>query len=69
MTDVDVLPSDTSWPFEPTTGVHQFGGGSLVLVGCAILDANRDTFCHWALGAACATACEVIALSGTRRLS
>jgi hypothetical protein len=40
----------------------------LVLVGCAILDANRDTFCHWALGAACATACEVIALSGTRRL-
>src|ERR1700739_1956103 len=28
MTDVDVLPSDTSWLFEPTTGVHQFGGGS-----------------------------------------
>jgi hypothetical protein len=27
-TDVDVLPSDTSWLFEPTTGVHQFGGGS-----------------------------------------
>jgi hypothetical protein len=23
-----VLPSDTSWLFEPTTGVHQFGGGS-----------------------------------------
>src|ERR1700747_2237394 len=29
MTDVDVLPSDTSWLFEPTTGVHQFGGGSV----------------------------------------
>jgi hypothetical protein len=28
MTDVDVLPFDTSWLFEPTTGVHQFGGGS-----------------------------------------
>ena len=28
-TDVDVLPSDTSWLFEPTTGVHQFGGGSV----------------------------------------
>src|ERR1700745_2736784 len=28
MPDVDVLPSDTSWLFEPTTGVHQFGGGS-----------------------------------------
>src|SRR5258705_890253 len=28
MTDVDVLPSDTSWLSEPTTGVHQFGGGS-----------------------------------------
>jgi hypothetical protein len=27
-TDVDVLPSDTSWLFEPTTGVHQFGEGS-----------------------------------------
>jgi predicted ATPase len=26
---VDVLPSGTSWLFEPTTGVHQFGGGSL----------------------------------------
>jgi hypothetical protein len=24
-----VLPSDTSWLLEPTTGVHQFGGGSL----------------------------------------
>jgi hypothetical protein len=23
-----VLPSDTSWLLEPTTGVHQFGGGS-----------------------------------------
>ena len=23
----DVLPSDTSWLFEPTTSVHQFGGG------------------------------------------
>src|SRR5579863_8808310 len=31
-TDVDVLPSDTSWLFEPTTGVHQFGGGSVELV-------------------------------------
>jgi hypothetical protein len=31
MTDVDVLPSDTSWLSEPTTGVHQFGGGSEVL--------------------------------------
>jgi hypothetical protein len=30
MTDVDVLPSDTSWLFEPTTGVHQFGGGSAI---------------------------------------
>jgi hypothetical protein len=29
MTDVDVLPFDTSWLFEPTTGVHQFGGGSV----------------------------------------
>ena len=29
-TDVDVLPSDTSWLFEPTTGVHQFGGGSVL---------------------------------------
>jgi len=29
MTDVDVLPSDTSWLSEPTTGVHQFGGGSV----------------------------------------
>jgi hypothetical protein len=29
MTDVDVLPSDTSWLSEPTTGVHQFGGGSI----------------------------------------
>src|SRR5882757_3732446 len=27
-TDVDVLPFDTSWLIEPTTGVHQFGGGS-----------------------------------------
>src|SRR5215469_3559445 len=27
-TDVDVLPSDASWLFEPTKGVHQFGGGS-----------------------------------------
>src|SRR3954454_24126310 len=26
--DVDVLPSDPSWLIEPTTGVHQFGGGS-----------------------------------------
>jgi hypothetical protein len=25
MTDVDVLPSDTSWLCEPTTGVHSFG--------------------------------------------
>lgn len=25
---IDLLPSDTSWLFEPTTGVHQFGGGS-----------------------------------------
>jgi hypothetical protein len=32
MTDVDVLPSDTSWLSEPTTGVHQFGGGSVVLI-------------------------------------
>src|ERR1700757_2558621 len=32
MTDVDVLPSDTSWLFEPTTGVHQFGGGSLSIL-------------------------------------
>src|ERR1700675_4189052 len=29
MTDVDVLPSDTSWLSEPTTGVHQFGGVSM----------------------------------------
>src|SRR5580658_8426693 len=28
MIDVDVLPFDTSWLSEPTTGVHQFGGGS-----------------------------------------
>jgi hypothetical protein len=28
MIDVDAFPSDTSWLFEPTTGVHQFGGGS-----------------------------------------
>src|SRR5471032_880747 len=25
---VGVFPSDTSWLSEPTTGVHQFGGGS-----------------------------------------
>src|SRR5712664_2000282 len=25
--DFDVLPCDASWLFEPTTGVHQFGGG------------------------------------------
>src|ERR1700694_5441924 len=25
----DVFPSNTSWLFEPTTGVHQFGGGSI----------------------------------------
>jgi hypothetical protein len=30
MIDVDAFPSDTSWLFEPTTGVHQFGGGSLI---------------------------------------
>jgi hypothetical protein len=29
MIDVDAFPSDTSWLSEPTTGVHQFGGGSL----------------------------------------
>src|ERR1700677_5133667 len=29
MIDVDAFPSDTSWLFEPTTGVHQFGGGSV----------------------------------------
>src|SRR5258705_7812005 len=29
MIDVDVFPSDTSWLSEPTTGVHQFGGGSV----------------------------------------
>ena len=29
MIDVDAFPSDTSWLFEPTTGVHQFGGGSI----------------------------------------
>jgi hypothetical protein len=27
-TDVDVLPSDTSWISETTTGVHKFGEGS-----------------------------------------
>src|SRR5450631_4367298 len=32
-TDVDVFPSDTSWLSEPTTGVHQFGGGSSYQVG------------------------------------
>jgi adenylate cyclase len=37
MTDVDVLPSDTSWLFEPTTGVHQFGGGS----------PNDEAFCYF----------------------
>jgi hypothetical protein len=26
--DADVFPFDTSWLSEPTTGVHQFGGGS-----------------------------------------
>jgi len=25
-----VLPFDTSWLIEPTTGVHQFGGGSYI---------------------------------------
>jgi hypothetical protein len=30
MIDVDAFPSDTSWLFEPTTGVHQFGGGSIL---------------------------------------
>ena len=28
--DVDVLPSYTSWLCEPTTGAHAFGGGSAV---------------------------------------
>src|ERR1700733_5297701 len=35
MIDVDAFPSDTSWLFEPTTGVHQFGGGSPDLVGAS----------------------------------
>jgi hypothetical protein len=38
-----VLPSDTSWLLEPTTGVHQFGGGSPSITpeanGCRIYDA------------------------------
>jgi hypothetical protein len=33
MIDVDVFPSDTSWLSEPTTGVHQFGGGSYFSIG------------------------------------
>jgi hypothetical protein len=36
MTDVDVLPFDTSWLSEPTTGVHQFGGGSELGIWVAI---------------------------------
>src|SRR6266436_3364341 len=33
---VDVFPSNTSWLFEPTTGVHQFGGGSCCFaLGCS----------------------------------
>jgi hypothetical protein len=38
MIDVDVFPSDTSWLSEPTTGVHQFGGGSRgkFSVSCAV---------------------------------
>src|SRR6187401_1350395 len=35
MIDVDVFPSDTSWLSEPTTGVHQFGGGSVFRFTCA----------------------------------
>src|SRR5246127_4674990 len=46
MTDVDVLPSDTSCLFEPTTGVHQFGGGSLPcrkLMACS----KYQGACRW----------------------
>jgi len=28
-TDASASPSDTSWLFEPTTGVHLFGGRSV----------------------------------------
>jgi Conjugal transfer protein TraD len=43
MTDVDVLPSDTSWLFEPTTGVHQFGGGSIraIILGALLWMADK----------------------------
>ena len=34
-----VLPFDTSWLIEPTTGVHQFGGGSLL--------ADMSVRCKW----------------------
>jgi hypothetical protein len=37
-----VFPSDTSWLSEPTTGVHQFGGGSRELAKEARLDSVRD---------------------------
>jgi hypothetical protein len=34
------FPSDTSWLFEPTTGVHQFGGGSVLSTLLQIAHSN-----------------------------
>jgi mono/diheme cytochrome c family protein len=37
-----VLPSDTSWLIEPTTGVHQFGGGSQRwCTGCHVVSGDQ----------------------------
>jgi len=44
MIDVDVFPSDTSWLSEPTTGVHQFGGGSASLAETSAIEQARLTF-------------------------
>ncbi len=42
MIDVDVFPSDTSWLSEPTTGVHQFGGGSIVASNPVTIPFDHD---------------------------
>ncbi|MCU1340482.1 MAG: hypothetical protein JWO19_6063, partial [Bryobacterales bacterium] len=39
---VDVLPFDTSWLSEPTTGVHQFGGGSECQQGGCSTEASSE---------------------------
>jgi hypothetical protein len=46
-TDVDVLPSDTSWLFEPTTGVHQLGEvqGRLTKSGASCGEESKEADC------------------------